>query len=191
MYNYNPNDLFRVDSFFRRLQFEYGFWSADYLGVYAQGVPTLNGQVVNLALQNSSQASQNILQLSADMEELLVRYRQGELSKAEFEEQFRGHARHIKQLAKRIRKDDYVRFVDPRKDLKSSKVATVRSLPELQALIDQLRQTTVDMQQNMSTFDDDQTTVVSIGHLRQPSFRSLSRKISTLADAISRSARRL
>ncbi len=192
-YSYSPTNLLYCSLFYRRLLLDYGYLPRyDYLGVYAQGVPPLSMDAVGLALRKSSSASERIVRLSSDLRLLLDDYEAGRLEEREFEELFSEKIGLIRRLARDVRQDFYVAYLDQGKDSKPGSFEKAHTVAELRALLDELDQWAVDLRGGIQDFyDQDQTRVISVDSLSQPSLETLSRGISKLAKTIGQSARRL
>ena len=99
-------------------------------------------------------------------------------------------AQEIRELAKRIRKDNTLSFVDQRADKEVPKGENTETLG-LEA-IRQLRTMAVDMNTQLKAmYDQNSTATVSVQNLSQPSFESLSKGIERLTKVIENSAKHL
>ncbi|MFQ5739586.1 MAG: hypothetical protein ACE5JX_11290 [Acidobacteriota bacterium] len=192
-YRYGALDLYHCNQFYRRLLLDYGFLPRyDYLGVFAQGSPALTPEVAQLALRRSAQASAEIVLLSGQLEQLLTRFEAGETTRQDFDRQLKEGLSRIRRLAKSVRKDSYLAYLDQRKDRKLPTFPKAASLSELRLLLRQLNQRARQMEGGLSSFSDqDRTRVVSVSDLVQPSFKSISKGIDKLAKTIQKSAQRL
>ena len=99
-------------------------------------------------------------------------------------------AQEIRELAKRIRKDNTLSFVDQRADKEVPKGENTETLgPET---IRQLRTMAVDMNTQLKAmYNQNSTATVSVQNLSQPSFESLSKGIERLTKVIENSAKHL
>ncbi len=99
-------------------------------------------------------------------------------------------AQEIRELAKRIRKDNTLSFVDQRADKEVPKGENTETLGL--ETIRQLRTMAVDMNTQLKAmYDQNSTATVSVQNLSQPSFESLSKGIERLTKVIENSAKHL
>jgi hypothetical protein len=164
----------------------------NYLWRFRQGDSPLTRRGVQVALQACSTASASMLRLSDHLEESISQYEAGELSHAEFENQVEETTKRIRKFAKKIRKDDFLDYIDQRQkgDVDSFQLAD--SLSGLKALTQQLRMMVTEVDGGLNAFhSQDMTRVVDVRELEQPSFDALSKGIDKLAKTIDKSASRL
>ena len=99
-------------------------------------------------------------------------------------------AQEIRELAKRIRKDNTLSFVDQRADKEVPKGENTETLGL--ETIRQLRTMAVDMNTQLKAmYNQNSTATVSVQNLSQPSFESLSKGIERLTKVIENSAKHL
>ena len=99
-------------------------------------------------------------------------------------------AQEIRELAKRIRKDNTLSFVDQRADKEVPKGENTETLGL--ETIRQLRTMAVDMNTQLKAmYNQNSTATVSVQNLSQPSFESLSKGIERLTKVIENSAKPL
>jgi len=99
-------------------------------------------------------------------------------------------AQAIREMAKKIRKDNSLAFIDQRLDKNMHKDSDLEGLG-LEA-VRQLREMVTDLNTQLKTMNDQTTTsTVSVHKLAQPSFESLSKRIEKLTKVIESSARRI
>jgi hypothetical protein len=99
-------------------------------------------------------------------------------------------AQAIREMAKKIRRDNSLAFIDQRTDKSTPKNEDFDNLG-LEA-VRQLRQMVTDLNTQLKGMYNQQTTsTVSVHSLTQPSFESLSKGIEKLTKVIESSARRL
>ncbi len=190
---YNPYALYEWDLFYRRLWLQYGYMSRyDYLSLYANGVSPLTEDATRLALRNCVVASEGVVQLSDRLQRLLDGYAAGSLTEGEFERGVDETLAGIRAYAKYIRRDDYLNFLDQRKDRKWDSIAPAQSVAELEALVQELRQTAVDVNSGITAFGQGEGVhVISVKNLEQASFRSMTKKLDKLTKSIDKSVRHL
>jgi hypothetical protein len=178
-----------VDRLVRAYWFLPGY---DYLWRYAQGDSALTRRSVRLALQECSTAAAALNRLSDQLDLLVVEYENGELTRNEFEERVEQTTKDIRKLAKKIRKDDFLDYLDQRKNQKVTSFRPADSTAGLRILTSELKRMAQQMDSGISDFyEKDMTRVVEVGQLQQPSFDALSKQIDKLAKTITKSARRL
>jgi hypothetical protein len=99
-------------------------------------------------------------------------------------------AQEIRDLAKKIRQDQSLAFVDQRLDQSIGKGNQFDNLGL--AAIDQLRELATDLHTQLKgMYSQSSTSTISVQNLSQPSFASLSKGIEKLTKVIEASARRL
>jgi len=99
-------------------------------------------------------------------------------------------AQEIRELAKKIRKDNTLSFVDQRADKEVPKGENTETLGL--ETIRQLRTMAVDMNTQLKAmYNQNSTATVSVQDLSQPSFESLSKGIERLTKVIENSAKHL
>jgi hypothetical protein len=164
----------------------------NYLWRYRQGDSPLTQHSMRIALQQCVSASAGMLRLSDQLEGIVNQYENGELSRKQFEEQVGETTKRIRKLSKKIRKDDFLEFIDQRqkKDVASFPQAT--SVQELRSLTKQLRLMAFEIDSGLEAFNtEDMTRVVNVRELERPSFDALTKGVDRLAKTIDKSARRL
>ena len=177
------NRLWRRYSFLSRYEYQ---WR------YAQGDSPLTPRVVRLALRDSFLAAASLVGLTKELEPVLLDFQAGRLDRKGCEREFGRILSEVRKLAKKIRKDDYLDYIDQRPKVKMPSPKKARSFAEMQALIAELRQLVVQMNQGILAFyDKDLTRVVKVADLSQPSFQSISKGIDKLAKTIQKSVDQL
>lgn len=194
---YTPNarwslgDFYRYQSFFDRLSRSYqSIFPYEYLWRYAQGDSPLTPTVMGFALENATEASSSLVELADDLKRLLVDFEAGALEHPEFEERFDATLSQVRRRAKQIRTDHSLSFLDLRRSPKTPGHVPVSSTAELHVLVDRLAEAALRIQQGVLGLAEE-TRVVSVESLREPSLVSLSRTVEQLARTIERSASRL
>jgi hypothetical protein len=178
-----------VDRLVRQYWFLPGY---DYLWRYAQGDSVLTRRSVRLALQECSSAAAALSRLSDQLDLLVVEYENGELTRSEFEQRVEQKTKEIRKLAKQIRKDYFLNYLDQSKNKKVISFQQANSIAALRELTGELRMMARMMDSGISDFyAKNMTRVVEVGQLQQPSFDALSKQIDRLAKTITKSARRL
>jgi hypothetical protein len=164
----------------------------NYLWRYRQGDSPLTRRNLRMALQGCATASAGMLRLSDQLDGLINQYETGELDQADFERQVDQTTKQIRNLAKKIRKDDFLDFIDQRQKKHVDSFQEVDSLHGLRELNQQLRMMASDVDSGLDAFhSQDMSRVVDVRELERPSFDSLSKGIDRLAKTIDKSASRL
>ena len=178
-----------VDRLCRRYSFLRG---REYLWRFAQGDSPLTPRMVQLALKDSLQAATSMVQLTEELQPLLLELQEGRLDRKSFERQSDEVLRQVRKLAKKVRKDYVLDYIEQRPQVKIPSRKEVRSIPELKMLVAQLHQMALQVREGISSFyDRDLTRVVSVKDLNQPSLKSISKGIEKLAKTIDKSVDRL
>lgn len=159
---------------------------------YAQGDSPLTPTMIRFGLQDSLRSSKLMNQLVDALEAEIVRFENGELDRRQLEESVEEKTKEIRQLAKQIRRDDFLDYLDQRKDLDSRSYSQARTPQDLRNLVLELRRWTASMEDRLSRYyAQDKTRVVEVEDLRQPSFKSVSKEIDKLAKTIEKSCSRM
>jgi hypothetical protein len=159
---------------------------------YSQGDSPLNAEVIRLALQDSFEATNAILERVNHMSGLIDRLEAGQISRADFQRSFDTAADDIRNLAKTIRKDQRLEFLDQRRGVSLNEPPRATSIAQLRDLVAQLRQVTVGMRDGLERYySSDYSRTIDVNYLKQPSFRSVSGQIDKLTKVIGKSAERL
>jgi hypothetical protein len=192
-YQWNWDYWNQTNWFVYRLMSQYYFLDGyDYLWRYRQGDSPLTQHSLSIALQECAGASAGMLRLSDQLERTVNQYEAGELSQAEFENQVAETTRQIRKLSKKIRKDDYLDYIDQRQKDYAGSFQEATSVRGLRALTQQLRSMAFEIDSGLDAFNrEDMTRVVDVRELERPSFDSLAKGIDRLSKTIDRSASRL
>lgn len=187
------NNWYRTAMYIDRLMHRFWYLPGDsYLWRYAQGDSPLTQRSVELALRESRQAADLLSMLGIELQELITEYEAGRLAQAEFEVLVKAKVKEIRSAAKVIRKDDFLEFIDQRKDDKVPSYQKADSLVEMKALAQLLQDRITAVNQGLTSFyNQDMSRVVGVKELQNPSFDSLTKGIDRLAKTISNSAKRL
>ena len=182
-----------VDNFLRSLWSRYPFFSYyTYQWRYSQGDSPLNAEVIRLALQDSFESTNVILERTNEMSALIDRLEAGQISRADFQTRFDAAADDIRRAAKAIRKDQRLEFLDQRRGLSLNEPPRATSIAELRYLVTQLRQVATGMRDGLeSYYSSDYSRTIDLNYLKQPSFRSMSDQIDKLTKVIGKSAERM
>jgi hypothetical protein len=133
-----------------------------------------------------------MLRLSEQLENIINRYEAGEIEEDEFENLVEDRTDQVRKLAKKIRKDDFLDYIDQRQKDYDGSFQEAQSVRGLKALTQQLRMMAYEIDTGLEAFnEEDMTRVVNVRELERPSFDSLSKGIDRLAKTIERSAKSL
>jgi gas vesicle protein len=149
--------------------------------------PLLTPQLLKMALREPVSLSTQLVRAVDELEVMLLDRQAGKtLNKQEIANK----TQVIRELAKKIRQDHSMVFVDQRLEKTVIKGKEVDNLG-LEA-ISKLREMTLDLNHQLKEmYDQTKTSIVSVGNLSQPSIESLSKGIEKLSKVIENSARRL
>lgn len=191
---FHSSGLSRCERFADHLSWDYDFLNPGELVTrYDLGDSPLTPQVVQLTLKNAFGSAQTLKQASLELERLVTDYGAGRLDSAEFPLQGRSRLVEIQEAAKKIRKDYYLGFIDQRRDAKFKiEKLPASSIQQLLPLVERLSQLSSRIEEGIRAFyQRDMTRVVSVHDLDQPSFRSLSKAVASLAQTIQKSIGRV
>lgn len=163
-----------------------------YLWRYAQGDSPLTRDCVALALSDSKAASDGLVRLADDLRRAVGEFQQGAISETVFEAEVENKTNLIRKLAKKVRKDRFIDYLDQRKAKQNSKFSSARSAEELLVLADEMCRLAREVEDGVTAYyEKDLTRVVDVAELQRPSLDSLSKGIDQLAKTIKKSADRL
>jgi len=149
--------------------------------------PLLTPRLQKLALRDPMIMSRQMLAAVDELQEMLQAHEEGrQVAKDAIIEK----VREIRELAKDIRGDDLLPFVDQRKDMDTLKGKNIKSMGF--RAVEELRAMVVDLNGQLANlFDQASTATISVSTLRQPSFSSMSKGIEKLCKVIESSAKRI
>ena len=192
-YRYKLWDLYYCDTFYSRLQMEFGYaLGRDSFWTFVQGWPALTPQATDLALKTSTNAADRMLRITSDLSHILDLYEAGTIRQPQLERDVKLLLNELRIRAKQVRKDFYVSYLDQRQPLKGQKFGPATSVDGLRNLLSELRSRALDLRRDFDEFfSEDRTRVISVDELAKPSFKSKSKEIDKLASAIKKSVVRL
>ena len=172
---------------------QYGYLNGfDYLWRYSQGDSPLTPESVHMALTEPTGWSASLVDLAGQLRAVVTSYQAGEIEHTVLEQRVDGLTDEIRQLAKKIRKDQLLEFIDQRKDAKLEGYSKASSVEDLLALTDELNQLAVRIHDGLSGYSNqDVSRVISVDDLSEPSFDSMSKGVDRLAKVIKGSVDRL
>ena len=183
---YSYGTYLQWQDFLWRLQMFYGFWM-DNSRFLRNSEPLLTPRLASLAVRRPLAASTEMLRLVDELSSLLAEARSG---KAVDKNAIDSTAEQIRKLAKQIRSDQALSFVDQRNNVDMAKAGNFDQLG-LDA-VERLREVALDLDNQLKTLSEQsQTSTVSIDYLSRPSFDSLTKGIDKLTRVIQNSAHRL
>jgi len=183
---YSYGTYLRWQDFLWRLQTFYGFWM-DNSRFLRNCEPLLTPRLASLAALRPLTTSAELLRLVDELSSLLGEARSGN---AVDKNAINSTAEQIRRLAKQIRSDQALSFVDRRNDIDLAKAGNFDQLG-LDA-VERLREVALDLNNQLKTLSEQsQTSTVSVDYLSRPSFDSLTKGIDKLTRVIQASARRL
>lgn len=183
----------RCGGFFYRLNRTFGFFRVeDYLWRYAQGDSPLTPQVVELALSDSALLADSLMAASQNLRQIILDYQAERIIRDQFENGVDNTTDIIRDLAKKIRTDYFVDFLDQGRKVDLDDYDKVYSIEELLVLSDELSRLASHMKANFRYLtENDVTRTIDVQALQKPSMESLSKGIDRLAKVIENSADRL
>lgn len=159
---------------------------------FAQGDSPLTEESIRAILQEPAEVSEQMLQLSAQLEELIRTYQSGSLDAGQFQRLVRAKTSEIRKAARKISGNYYLGFIDQRPSKDLGKEDRAANGEQLIALSNELGAFARQLNRDLSNYlEQDQSRVVSVQHLATPSFESVSKGIDRLAKTIDRSAGRV
>jgi len=183
---YSYGTYLQWQDFLFRLQMSYGFWM-DNSRVLRNSEPLLTPRLASLAVRRPLAASAELIRLVDELSSLLAEARSGN---AVDKNAVNATAEQIRKLAKQIRSDQALSFVDQRNDIDLAKAGNFDQLG-LDA-VERLREVALDLNIQLKTLSEQsETSTVSVDYLSRPSFDSLTKGIDKLTKVIQNSARRL
>jgi len=184
---YSLNSYYLFQDFLWNLRTRYMFNPYYFNRFTRNSEPLVTPYLLKLALKEPLSVSSEMI-LAVDELEAMVNDLQA--GKPVRKEDISEKAHAIREMAKKIRGDNSLAFIDQRPDKSSPKHGDFENLG-LDA-VRQLRQMATDLNtQLMGMYNQQTTSTVSVQSLTQPSFESLSKGIEKLTKVIETSARRL
>ena len=181
------NSYLMWQDFLWNLQTRY-FLDAMYLSrFYRNSEPLVTPHLMKMVVREPLSLSAQMLAAADELEMMVSDFEAG---KPVPKQDITAKAQEIRELAKKIRKDNTLSFVDQRADKEVPKGENTETLGL--ETIRQLRTMAVDMNTQLKAmYDQNSTATVSVQNLSQPSFESLSKGIERLTKVIENSAKHL
>lgn len=181
------NSYYEWQTFLWHLRMRYMLDTMYFSRFYRNSEPLLTPQLLKLALREPLTLSRQMVQAVDEFDTMLNERQAGKpVRKQDIAEK----AQEIRELAKRIRRDQSLSFVSQRlgKDMTKGKAF---DNPGLEAIA-QLRQMVIDLHTQLKgLYSQSTTSSVSVDSLSQPSFESLAKGIEKLTKVVENSTRHL
>ncbi|RPJ58529.1 MAG: hypothetical protein EHM23_01270 [Acidobacteria bacterium] len=193
-YYYIPNyNAYYANNFLWSLYNRYPYFSmSNYAFRYDVGDSPIDRNLLRLALQDSYESANAMVNQVDNLSRLIDQFETNQLDRKQFQARFDTSLTEIRKLAKSIKKDERLEFLDQRKGVSSEEPPKAASIAEMRALVAQLSEQAAAMRDGLENYYvRDYTRTVEVDHLKQPSFKSLSERIDKLAKAIEKSADRM
>ena len=182
----NNNAYFMWQNFLMNLGYMYRF-NLDTSRFLRNSEPLLTPQFAFLAARRPLGLSMQLLAVVDELESLLNEARAG---KPVDVKEIEANTRQIRILAKAIRTDRSLEYIDLRTDQDLLKDTPVEQLG-IDAIV-RLREVALDLNSQLKAMaEESKTSTVSVDLLKRPSYSSLSKSIEKLSKVIENSARRL
>jgi hypothetical protein len=181
------NNYFMWQDFMWNLQTRYSLDAMYLRRFYRNSEPLVTPQLMKMTIREPLSLSTQMLAAADELETMVSDFEAG---KPVPKQDITAKALEIRELAKKIRKDNTLSFVAQRADKEVLKGGDAETLG-LEAVL-QLRTMAVDMNTQLKAlYSQNSTATVSVQNLSQPSFESLSKGIERLTKVIENSAKRL
>jgi len=181
------NTYYAWNDFYWYLRNQYLLNSLYFGRFYRNVEPLLTPQLLRLTTRAPLRLSMQMMTAVDELEAMLQARQAG---KPVNSQDISAKAQEIRELAKKIRQDQALTFIDQRKDKDILKGNNIENLG-LEA-ISRLREMVTDLNTQLkSMYTQNSTSTVSVNSLTQPSFESLSKGIEKLSKAIENSAKKI
>lgn len=179
--------MYQWQDFFYFLQMHYFMNPSYFSRFYRQREPLLTPVLARLTTQQPLNQSSQLLRAVDELETML---KEGEAGKSVDRAAVAAKTQEIRDLAKKIRSDESLAFLDQRRDKDALKLDNAETLGL--GAIAQLREVATDLNTQLKNMYNQKTsTTVSVQNLAAPSFNSLTKGIDKLTKVIDSSARRM
>jgi len=188
---YYGNYWSSTQAFYYDLLRSYSFLPIHYYTFrYSVGDSAVDQTLVRLALRDSIETAHFLVSYSEELSGLLDQYQAGSMDREVFSDRFNKTLGTIQKLAKTIRKDSRLAYLDQRKGIETADPLEASSIAELRSLVDELRQQAVMIESGLEIhYQEDMSRVIDLKTLKQPSFKTLSSRIEKLSKAIKDSSK--
>lgn len=180
-----------TQAFYYDLLRSYSYIPIDYYNFrYSVGDSAVDQTLVRLALRDSIETAHFLVSYSEELSGLLDQYQSGTMDRAGFSERFSKTLSTIQKLAKTIRKDSRLAYLDQRRGIETTDPLKAKSIADLRNLVDELRQQAVQIESGLEIhYQEDMSRVIDLKTLKQPSFKTLSTRIEKLSKTIKDSSK--
>lgn len=187
---YYYDNYWYARSFLMNLWQQYPYFSlSNYSFRMDNGDSPLDRNILRLALQDSYEAATAMVNQVSTLSGLIDQLEANQLNRKDFQQRFDTTLTEIRKLAKSIKKDSRLEYLDQRKGVPSAEPPAAASIPQMRQLVAQLSEQASAMRDGLENYYvRDYTRIVELDHLKQPSFKSISERIDKLAKAIEKSA---
>lgn len=180
------NNYFAWENFYWYLQTRYMMNSYYFSRFMRNREPLLTPQLLRLSTREPLRLSMQMMTAVDELESMLQALQAG---KPVSKQDIAAKAQEIRELARQIRKDQALSFVDQRKEKDIIKGENIENLGF--EAISQLREMVTDLNTQLKgMYTQNATSTVSVDALTQPSFDSLSKGIERLSRVIENSAKK-
>jgi hypothetical protein len=184
---YTTSQYYYWTDFLYHLRNRYWLDNMYFMRFYRNSEPLLTPRLQKLAVRDPLMLSRQML---ASIDELAAMLEARDSGQPIGKDLLIAKAREIRDMAKKIRGDDLLPYIDQRKDINMLKGRDVNSLGL--SAVEQLREMTLDLNTQLrNLYDDASTATVSVSELNKPSFSSLSKGIEQLCKVIENSAKKI
>jgi hypothetical protein len=184
---YSYNHYYYWNDFYFQLMSRYFFDRMYFTRFYRNSEPLLTPRLQKLAVRDPLVLSRQMIAAVDELSDMLEKRQSGQPIDRDL---ILNRIHEIKDLAKRIRGDELLPYVDQRKGVDVLRGKDIDNLG-LEALED-LRAIALDLNSQLrNMYDESSTATVSVSHFSQPSFSSLSKGIERLCKVMESSAKRL
>lgn len=181
------NTYFAWQDYYYYLRTRYLMNSLYFTRFYRNVEPLVTPQLLRLTTREPLRLSMQMMTAVDELEAMLQARLAG---KPVSKQDIATKAQEIRELAKKIRQDQALSFIDQRKEKDVLKGNNIEKLG-LEA-ISQLREMVTDLHTQLkSMYTQNTTSTISVNSLTQPSFESLSRGIEKLSRAIENTAKKI
>jgi hypothetical protein len=184
---YSTSQYYYWSDFLYHLRSRYWLDNMYFNRFYRNSEPLLTPRMQKLVVRDPLMLSRQMLASIDDLSAMLEARDAGQPVDSDL---IIAKTREIREMAKKIRGDDLLPYVDQRKEINMLKGQDVKSLGL--SAVQNLREMTLDLNTQLrNLYNDTSTATVSVNELNQPSFSSLSKGIEQLCKVIESSAKKI
>lgn len=184
---YSTYQYYYWNDFLYRLRSRYWLDNMYFTRFYRNSEPLLTPRLQKLVVRDPLMLSRQML---ASIDELAAMLEARDLGQPVDKDLVIAKTREVREMAKKIRGDELLPYVDQRRNVNVLSGKDVDSLGL--SAVENLRQMTLDLNRQLrNLYDDTSTATISVNELNQPSFSSLSKGIEQLCKVIESSAKKI